>query len=99
MSRPSISQSDHEVKRADSWSENVPATHDDQLQALAEAYVPGSDAEKRLLKKIDMRIVVSTISDKATDQSHASGLFIPCPTLTAPISAMPKQVVSRRTSI
>lgn len=32
----------------------------EQREALAASYVPGSEAEKKFLRKIDMRIVVST---------------------------------------
>lgn len=31
----------------------------EQREALAASYVPGSEAEKKFLRKIDMRIVVS----------------------------------------
>ncbi|KAL1412688.1 hypothetical protein Q8F55_000435 [Vanrija albida] len=52
---PPSTHSDSDLKRAPSHAEH--ATEDERVAALAAAYVPGSDAEKKLLRKLDMRIV------------------------------------------
>jgi len=55
---------DHSLdeKESHAWAEQQTNPEADQtavMAALASKYVPGSDAEKALVRKLDMRIIVS----------------------------------------
>lgn len=76
----------------------------EQREALASTYVPGSEAEKKFLRKIDMRIVVSRLStggaisgDVRLTHSHASGDCTPSRISTARTLEMPRRAALRRT--
>ncbi|WVQ85806.1 hypothetical protein IAT38_007974 [Cryptococcus sp. DSM 104549] len=57
--RDTVSISDHDAahKKAEEWHENDDPLKDKDIVQLAAEYVPGSDAEKALLKKIDRRLL------------------------------------------
>lgn len=82
---PSTHSHSSDLKQHTSHAE-VP-TEQERIAALAAAYVPGSEAEKKLLRKLDMRIVVSGAWQRGggsplTLSSRVSGLSTPSLTVS-----------------
>jgi hypothetical protein len=60
-----------EAKPHHEWTEGSADSNVAHMASLAATYVPGSDEEKRFLRKIDMRIVVSAAVVLVTTMGRA----------------------------
>lgn len=96
-----------EQKHNNEWRDGTP-TGENNAIALAATYVPGTEEERKLLRKIDFRIVVSIARTcmrhknagrrDANGHSRVSGSCTRCHTSTEPTSVMPRLAVSSATS-